>query len=181
MGAGLAYPNPISSYHGRVTNPYRYKDICPHRWTPKQSKGFSTPKNALVVRFLGTHAVDRYLRIMGENSTPRRPWMGQIPPCHGRAPNHRYLDMGFGHARGNWVGDIAEATLYIEEACGGVQRRLRLILLEESLPGDSDKPFGWAVVGLNLLTEGVENNNCPKGSWGDIIGFVCLWEGKAIG
>ena len=52
---------------------HRYEDICPHTWVPKRRKGFSTPKNALEVQFLGTHVVDRYLRMMGENNTSERP------------------------------------------------------------------------------------------------------------
>ena len=30
-----------------------------------------------------------------------RPCMGQLSLHHGRVTNHRYLDMGFGHARGS--------------------------------------------------------------------------------
>ena len=57
----------------------------------------------LLMQFLGTHVVDRYLRIMGKNSTSGRPWMGQISSYHGRIPNHRYLDMGFWRACGSVV------------------------------------------------------------------------------
>ena len=47
---------------------------------------------------------------MGENSTSGRPWMGQVSLYNGRAPNYRYLDMGFGHARGSPVRAMWWAT-----------------------------------------------------------------------
>ena len=96
---GLAYPNPVSSYLWVCYLPVMRRYLSTHM-APKAKKGVKLHKNELSVQIRAPMYVDRYLRIMGKNNTSGRPCMGQIFSYHGRVTNHRYLDVGFGHARG---------------------------------------------------------------------------------